>query len=148
MVGSQLAPPPGMETPLRGVHVAVVGDDRDGLDFLAQTLRYHGALVTAHESPRSVLRLMHVLRVNVLVLDLRESVDVAVRLVRSVRALSPDAGGRVPIVVLFAGPPEAESQIVVEDVDSIVRKPVPAAELARVIATVYAATPERGPEPP
>jgi hypothetical protein len=25
---------------------------------------------------------------------------------------------------------------------------VPAAELARVIATVYAATPERGPEPP
>ena len=33
-----------MSTPLRGVHVAVVGDDRDALEFLTQTLRYHGAL--------------------------------------------------------------------------------------------------------
>lgn len=125
--------------PLHGVHVAVAGDDSDALEFLAQGLRYHGALVTTHDSARTVTRLMQVLLVNVLVVDLRDVSDVALKLIRNVRALPPRDGGRVPMVVLFAGPPEAEPRLVAEDVESVVRKPVQATELARIVATVAAA---------
>ena len=129
-----------MTTPLRGVHVAVVGDDGDALEFLSQTLRYHGALVTIHDSARSVLRLMQLLRVSVVVVDLAEVTDVSLKLIRPIRSLPPDEGGSVPVIVLYTGPTDVEPRIVAEDVDSIVRKPVQATELARTVAMVYAAT--------
>jgi CheY-like chemotaxis protein len=135
-----------MTTPLRGVHVAVVGDASDALDFLSQTLRYHGALVTTHDSARSVLRLMQLLRVNVVVVDLVEVTDVSLKLIRTVRGLPADVGGRVPIIVLYSGPSELEPRIVAEDVDSVIRKPVQATELARTVAMVYAASSDLPPE--
>jgi CheY-like chemotaxis protein len=129
-----------MTTPLRGVHVAVVGDERDALDFLTQTLRYHGALVTHHDSARSVLRLMQLLIVNVVVVDIGELSDVSLKVITTIRALPARVGGRVPIVVLYAGPSDAEPRIVAADVDSVIRKPVQAAELAHTVAMVYAAS--------
>ena len=135
-----------MTTPLRGVHIAVVGDDGDALDFLSQTLRYHGALVTSHDSARSVLRLMQLLRVSVVVVDLAEVTDISLKLIRTVRGLPPDVGGRVPIIVLYAGPMDIEPRIVAEDVDSVMRKPVQATELARTVAMVYAASTDLPPE--
>jgi len=132
--------------PLRGVHVAVAGDDSGALEFLAHTLRYHGALVTTHDSARTLMRLMQLLLVNVLVVDLAEISDVGLKLLRNIRSLPPQEGGRVPIIVLHAGPPHAEQRIVAEDVDSVLRKPIQAAELARVVATVYAASSDRAPE--
>ena len=135
-----------MTTPLRGVHIAVVGDDGDALDFLSQTLRYHGALVTSHDSARSVLRLMQLLRVSVVVVDLAEVTDISLKLIRTVRGLPSDVGGRVPIIVLYAGPMDIEPRIVAEDVDSVMRKPVQATELARTVAMVYAASTDLPPE--
>ena len=135
-----------MTTPLRGVHVAVVGDDRDALDFLSQTLRYHGALVTTHDSARSVLRLMQLLRVSVVVIDLGDVTDVSLKVIRTVRGLPPEDGGRVPIIVLYKGPTDVEPRIVAEDVDSVIRKPVQATELARTVAMVYAASTDLPPE--
>ena len=135
-----------MATPLRGVHVALVGEDNEALNFLSQTLRYHGALVTTHDSARSVLRLMELLRVAVVVVDLGTVSDVSLKLIRTVRTLPPDAGGRVPIIVLYSGPPEVESQIVAADVDSVIKKPVQATELARTVAMVYAASSDLPPE--
>jgi CheY-like chemotaxis protein len=126
---------------LRGVHVAVAGDDRDALEVLAQPLRDHGALVTTHDPARTVLRLMQILLVNVLVVDLGDVMDIGLKLIRDVRALAPQVGGRVPVVALFAGPRTAEPLIVAEDVDSVVRKPVASAELVRVVASVVAASP-------
>jgi len=128
--------------PLRGVHVAVVGDDHDTLTFIDESLRYHGALVTTHNSLRTVFRLMRVLLVNVLIVALGEGVDAGLALIRDVRALPAEDGGRVPIVVLFAGPAHAEPRVVAEDIDSLVRTPVQAAELARIIAEVFAASPD------
>jgi len=127
---------------LRGVHVAVVGEDTDTLKFIDESLRYHGALLTTHKSLRTVCRLMRVLLVNVLVVDLGEGVDAGLALIRDVRALAPEDGGRVPIVVLYAGPAHAERRVVAEDIDSLVRKPVQASELARIIASVFAASPD------
>jgi CheY-like chemotaxis protein len=135
-----------MTTPLRGVHVAVVGDDADALEFLSATLRYHGALVTNHDSARSVLRLMQLLRVSVVVVDLAEVTDVSLKLIRTVRGLPPDEGGRVPIIVLYAGPAAVEPRIVAEDVDSVIKKPVQATELARTVAMVYAASSDAPPQ--
>ncbi len=127
---------------LRGVHVALAGEDRDALEFLAQGLKYYGALVTTHDSARTVLRVMQLLLVNILVVDLGDVLNGGLKLIRSIRALPAREGGRVPIVALFGGPPDAEPRIVAEDVDSVLRKPVPAGEFARVIAMVVASTPD------
>jgi CheY-like chemotaxis protein len=123
-----------MTSPLHGVHVAVAGDHGDARDFLVQTLRSHGALVTVHDSARSVTRLMQVLRVNVVVIDLDEVTAPRLKMIRSVRGWSPANGAHVPIVVLFSGSAQAESRILAENIDAVVRKPVQAAELARIIA--------------
>ena len=129
-----------MSTPLRGVHVAVVGDERDALEFLTQTLRYHGALVTMHDSARSVMRLMQLLMVSVVVVDLVDVTDMSLKVIRAIRAQPADAGGRVPVIALYSGPPQVEARIVAEDVDSILRKPLQASELAHTVAMVYASS--------
>ena len=136
----------GMTGPLRGVHVAIVGDDRDALEFLTQTLRYHGALVTMHDSARSVLRLMQLLIVSVVVVDLVDVSDVTLKIIRTIRGLPVEDGGRVPVIVLYSGAVEVEPRIVAEDVDSVIRKPVQASELAHTVAMVYAASTDHRPE--
>lgn len=135
-----------MTGPLRGVHIAIVGDDRDALEFLTQTLRYHGALVTMHDTARSVLRLMQLLIVSVVVVDVGEVSDVSLKTIRTIRGLPPEDGGRVPIIVLYSGSPDAEPRIVAEDADSVVRKPVQASELAHTVAMVYAASTDHRPD--
>jgi CheY-like chemotaxis protein len=132
-----------MMTPLRGVHVAVVGESAAALEALTQTLRYHGALVTMHDAARSLLRLMEIVVVSVVVVDLGEVTDVSLKVIRAIRALPRDRGGRVPIVALCAGAPDLEPRIVAEDVDSIARKPISGAQLAQTVATVYAVSSQR-----
>ncbi len=127
---------------LRGVHVALAGEDRDALEFLAHSLKYYGALVTVHDSMRSVQRVMQVLLVNVLIVDLGDFIDGGLKMIRNVRALPVKDGGRVPIVAVFVGPPDLEPRIVAEDVDSVIRRPVQAGEFAHVIATVVGASPD------
>jgi len=128
---------------LRGIHVAVTGDDTDALAYLAESLKRDGALVTAHGSARSLARVMQLLVVNVLVVDLSALTSESLGLIRKVRALPSEEGGRVPIVALYAGPEHDEPRLVAEDVDSVVRKPANNAEIARAIAAVFAAAPER-----
>ena len=132
---------------LRGIHVAVVGDT-NALGQLTQSLKDDGALVTAHDSWRRLARLMQLLVVNVLVVDVGSVTGASVDVIRRVRALSADEGGRLPIVALFAGPASDEPQLVAEDVDSIVRQPVDHAELVRAIIAVFAASPARVREAP
>ena len=127
---------------LRGIHVAVVGDTNE-LGQVTQSLRDDGALVTAHDSWRRLARLMQLLVVNVLVVDVASITGESVDVIRRVRALSADEGGRIPIVALFAGPVSDEPQLVAEDIDSIVRQPADHAELVRAIIAVFAASPAR-----
>jgi DNA-binding response OmpR family regulator len=122
-------------TPLRGVHVAVVSGDRGVLESLTHVLRYCGALVTAHDTARSVLRLMEIVWVNALVVDLGDG-DLGVTLIRSVRALKAEDGGEIPVIALVPARVDPQAHLFDEGVDSIIRKPVQAAELGRVIADV------------
>ena len=128
---------------LRGIHVALAGDDSHALAQLTEFLRDDGALVTIHDSAQSLARLMRLLVVNVLVVDLCVLPSEAFTLIRNVRALTPDDGGRVPIVALYAGPDGAVPRLIAADVNSIVRKPVDMTELARIINAVLAAAPHR-----
>jgi len=122
--------------PLRGVHVAVVSGDYGVLESLKQVLTYCGALVTAHESTRSILRLMEIVWVNALVVDLGDG-ELGSTLIRAVRALAPEDGGEVPIIALLPSRADADARLFAEKaVDSTIRKPVQATELGRVIADV------------
>ena len=128
-----------MTTPLRGVHVAVIGDDGDAADVLTQTLRHQGALVTTHTTARSVMRLMQVLIVSVVVVDVSDTTDASLALIHAIRALPASEGGRVPVIALCDGGTDVERRVVAEDVDSVVKKPVHPAELARTVSAVFAA---------
>ena len=132
---------------LRGIHVAVVGDTK-ALGQLTQSLRDDGALVTAHDSWRRLARLMQLLVINVLVVDVASVTCESVDVIRRVRALSADEGGRIPIVALFAGPASDEPHLVAEDVDSIVRQPADHAELVRAIIAVFRGVADARPRSP
>ena len=133
---------------LRGIHVAIAGDDPNALAHLTQSLRHDGALVTTHDSARSLARVMQILVVNVLVVSLAALTSETLGLIRKVRALPRDEGGRVPIVAVYSGRPADEPWLVAEDVDSIVRTSTAEAELARAIRAVVAASPARVREAP
>ena len=87
---------------LAGVHVLVVEDDDDSRAVLKLVLEYHGAFVSTVSSARAALALFGVQRVDVLVSDVLMPREDGLWLIRAVRALPPDKGGRVPALAISA----------------------------------------------
>ena len=124
-----------MARALHGVHVAIAGDPSDARNVLAEILRHHGALVTVHDSARSVMRVMAALEVNVVVVDLDDVTAPHLNMIRAFRGAPAANGGRVPIVVLVSSPGDMDPRLAAVDVAAVVRKPVQVTALVRIIAT-------------
>jgi CheY-like chemotaxis protein len=91
---------------LAGVYVLVVDNDAGVRATLSSVLQYCGALVSAVASESEALACMGHVRPDVLVLSLRGANREGHTLVSRVRALQPEDGGVVPIVVVGEHPPE------------------------------------------
>jgi CheY-like chemotaxis protein len=122
-----------MAARLRGIHVAVAGDDSHALAQLTSSLRDDGALVTIHDSARTLSRLTRLLVVNVLVVDLVTLTGDGIAMVHDVRALRPEEGSRLPIIALYSGSESDQQRLIAARVDCILRKPVDEGDLARTI---------------
>jgi CheY-like chemotaxis protein len=85
-------PPPD----LRGIHVLVVDDDSPVLEAMTLVLRHFGARVTPAASASAALAALQRERPDVLLSDLRMPGADGYDLVRSVRALPAERGGRIP----------------------------------------------------
>ena len=87
---------------LYGFKVLVVDDDVDTRELIHWVLARAGAEVTSVESAKEALRALDRERFHVLVSDIMMPDEDGYSLLKRVRALPPERGGRVPAVALTA----------------------------------------------
>jgi len=122
---------------LDGVRVMVVDDEADTRDLLSFSLRNYGAEVTALGSASEALAAIQRDKPDVLVSDIGLPGDDGYVLIRKVRALDEDRGGRVPAAALTAyAKDEDRHRAIAAGFQAHVPKPVELAELASVVASL------------
>jgi CheY-like chemotaxis protein len=94
---------------LAGIYVLVVDGDAGARAMLTSVLQYCGGLVTAVANESAALECMRQIKPDVLVVSLALRGDEGYGLVQSVRALKPEDGGVVPIIVVSGTPPPEQT---------------------------------------
>ncbi len=87
---------------LQGVRVLLVDDEPDARELLAEVLEQYGAEVSAVASANEAVRVLREERPTVLLSDIGLPGEDGHSLMRRVRALPPEAGGRTPAAALTA----------------------------------------------
>ncbi|HKZ06129.1 MAG TPA: ATP-binding protein [Methylomirabilota bacterium] len=129
--------PSGDGVSLAGVRVLVVDDDPAAVDLVAAILRQQGAYVTGCTSTAAALLTAPGWRPDVVVSDIEMPEEDGYTLVRKLRALPPEAGGRTPVVALTAfGRPEDRIRSLRAGFNIHMAKPVDPDELIAVVANL------------
>ena len=117
--------------------VLVVDDETDTRHVLRTMLEQYGAKVITAESTTEALELLHDERPDVLVSDIGMPGEDGYDLIRKVRALPADRGGRIAAVALTAyARPEDRLRALRAGYQMHIPKPVEVAELVAIIARV------------
>lgn len=126
---------------LDGLRVLVVDDEPDARDLLIAVLGEYGAEVTAVATASVALESLKQLQPNVLVSDIGMPGEDGYALIRKVRALDAEQGGRIPAVALTAyARAEDRKQALLAGFQLHVPKPADPAELAAAIANLTGRT--------
>jgi len=91
-----------------GRRVVAIDDDADTLEILGRVLREHGAEVLAVEDPGAALATILGVMPDVLLIDIAMPGLDGVTLIRKLRSLPPERGGRIPAATLSASSPDEE----------------------------------------
>lgn len=120
---------------LDGIRVMLVEDDPDSREVLTQQLQELGAEVTAVASAQAAFELLHHEQPDVILSDIAMNGEDGYSLVRRIRALRPEEGGRVPAAALTAltGTQDQE-QAYRSGFQAHLAKPASAQDLAGVVA--------------
>jgi CheY-like chemotaxis protein len=122
---------------LDGLQVLVVDDEPDAREFLTTVLGYCGAKVTAVASAAEALESITRSKPDLLVSDIGMPVEDGYALIRKVRALDPERGGRIPAVALTAyGRIEDYRRALAAGYQMHVPKPVDPDKLTAVLASL------------
>ena len=122
---------------LSGVRVLVVDDDEDARDVLSGVLGNYGAEVITAVSATQALDFLATEKFDVLVSDINMPGMDGYELIRRVRAMKPEQGGRIPAVALTAyARAEDRVQALQAGYQMHVPKPIEPAELEVVVATL------------
>jgi PAS domain S-box-containing protein len=128
-------------TPLDGMRVLVVDDELDTLDVLATVLREAGAEVRGERTAAAALDLVRTWTPDVLVSDIGMPEQDGYALIRQVRALAPEHGGRTPAVALTAySRVDDQLQALAAGFQMHVAKPIDPRELIALVATAAGIT--------
>jgi CheY-like chemotaxis protein len=126
-----------MAKELYGFRVLVVDDDVDTRELLEWVLKRAGAEVVAVSSAKEAIEKLEKDKPHVLVSDIAMPEEDGYSLLRRVRALPPERGGRVPAVALTAHSlVQDRIQSLRAGFQSHVPKPVVPEELVEVIASI------------
>ncbi|MDB5297380.1 MAG: sensor hybrid histidine kinase [Phycisphaerales bacterium] len=126
---------------IAGVRVLVVDDESDARELVRVLLAECGAVVTTAGSAAEALDRFAADRPDVLVSDIGMPGEDGYALIRRVRALGPDHGGRVPALALTAyARSEDRVRAVLAGFQSHVAKPVEPSELITMIASLAGRT--------
>ncbi|HZP36968.1 MAG TPA: ATP-binding protein [Methylomirabilota bacterium] len=122
---------------LDGVRVVVADDDPEALDLASMILGGAGAQVRTCPSAAEALDSVRELVPDVLISDIEMPGEDGYSLLRRVRALPPERGGRVPAVALTAyGRTQDRVQSLAAGFTMHVPKPVDPGELTTIVASV------------
>jgi CheY-like chemotaxis protein len=122
---------------LDGLRVLVVDDDRDALDLSSMILTRAGAEVRLCRSAAEAIDMLGRWRPDVLVSDIEMPIEDGYALIRKVRALSAEHGGRTPAVALTAyGRMQDRVQSLTAGYNMHVAKPVDPGEFTAIIASL------------
>ena len=120
---------------LRGVSILAVDDDPQALEFVRRTLEQYGASVRIAASAQEARESIISDSPDVVVSDLLMPVEDGLTLMRKIRALDPQRGGRVPAVALTALARDADRRsALAAGYQMHVTKPIDAHELASAVA--------------
>ncbi|PYQ50941.1 MAG: hypothetical protein DMF78_14435 [Acidobacteria bacterium] len=122
-------------TSLEGRRLLVVEDDADSREMLVSLFAQCGAEVSAATSAAEAMEVLQRARPEVLVCDIGLAGEDGHELIRRIRALEVERGGRIPALALtaYAGP-EDRRKALAAGFDTHVPKPAAPVELvARVV---------------
>ena len=130
---------------LDGLRVLVVDDDPDALNLASAILTDAGAAVRTCLSAPEALAVLQQWRPHVLVSDIEMPGEDGYSLIRKVRALDSEHGGKTPAVALTAyGRTQDRMLSLTAGYSMHVPKPVDPGELTTIIASVAARPPHTG----
>jgi CheY-like chemotaxis protein len=122
---------------LKDLRILVVEDDRDTRDLLQTILERCGATVWTAESSSAALATMAQQVPDVLISDIGMAGENGYELIRKIRALEPEQGGRVPAVALTAYAAAADRRrALLAGFQTHLAKPVEPDELLAVISSL------------
>jgi PAS domain S-box-containing protein len=122
---------------LDGIRVLVVDDEEDARDLITAVLQERGATVSAAGSASEAVAIVQGERPDVLLSDISMRDEDGYDLIRKVRALPADQGGRTPAAALTAyGRLEDRMKALSAGFQLHVAKPVDPAELVAVVASL------------
>ncbi|MBN3875027.1 MULTISPECIES: response regulator [unclassified Nostoc] len=93
---------PIASTPLAGLRVLVVDDEADTRNFLSFMFEEYGAFATAVASVDEALAVLEQAKPDILISDIGMSEQDGYTLIRKLRSLEPEKGGRIPAIALTA----------------------------------------------
>ncbi|MBN3961121.1 response regulator [Nostoc sp. NMS8] len=93
---------PVASTPLAGLRVLVVDDEIDTRNFLSFMFEEYGAFATAVGSVDEALAVLEQTKPDILISDIGMSEQDGYTLIRKLRSLEPEKGGRIPAIALTA----------------------------------------------
>jgi CheY-like chemotaxis protein len=124
---------------LGGMRILVVDDEADARDLLAIRLRLYGADVTTASSVESAMEALaeEGPRPDLIVSDIAMPEEDGYSLMRRVRALDPEQGGRIPAIAVTAySRTKDRAQALAAGFQMHVPKPVNMSELAHAITSI------------
>jgi signal transduction histidine kinase/ActR/RegA family two-component response regulator len=124
-------------SPLSGLEILVVDDDADMRDFLSFMLEQYGANVTVVASGIGALTALSQKKPNLLISDIGMPEMDGYMLMRQVRSLEPEEGGRILAIALtaYAGEMDRQQAIAV-GFQQHISKPVDPEELVKAIVSL------------
>ncbi len=133
-------PPPAPRSPgdLRGIRVLIVEDVPSSRDVISDILRFRAAEVRAVASAAEVMDALADFRPDVMLCDVAMPGEDGYSLMRRVRALDPDQGGRIPAVALTALATKRDRRrALTAGFHMHMTKPTPAYELCEAVRKAY-----------
>jgi signal transduction histidine kinase/CheY-like chemotaxis protein len=122
---------------LAGVRVVVVDDDPTAVELIKEVLAQAGAEVIECRAADEALQALANRRPDVLISDIEMPSQDGYSLIRKVRALAPEQGGKTPAVALTAfSRPEDRIRSLMAGFNIHVSKPVDPAELTTIVASL------------
>jgi signal transduction histidine kinase/ActR/RegA family two-component response regulator len=130
---------PGPER-IDGVRVLLVDDDEESREAIALLLRTSGAEATAVSSAEEAIGVLPALHADIIVSDIAMPGEDGYALVRRIRALRPEQGGRTPAIALTAlATTEDAERAIAAGFQRHIAKPVDADALVDAVAALHRA---------